>query len=75
MKCFMLPFRKPRTRLFCLCVACLAFFLSAQIVEMPEYHGKKVTCVHAHCTVPRDGRAEGTTTHGYSLGLLSLRSK
>jgi len=43
----MLPSRRLRKCLFCLAVACLVTSLSADIVEVREYHGKKVTCVHS----------------------------
>lgn len=43
----MLPSRRLRASLFCLAFISLVPIVSAQIVEMPEYHGKKVTCVHS----------------------------
>jgi len=43
----MMPPRKWRLCLFVLAVFCVVPSLSADIVEMREYHGKQVTCIHS----------------------------
>jgi hypothetical protein len=43
----MLPSRRLRACLFCFGVACVVPSLSADIAEVREYHGKKVTCLHS----------------------------
>lgn len=43
----MLPSQKWRFWLFALAVTCVVPSLSADIAEVREYHGKKVTCLHS----------------------------
>ena len=47
MAAVMLPRRKWRLLVFASAVICVVPSLSAVIVEVREYHGKKVTCVHS----------------------------
>jgi len=59
----MLAWRKWRTGLFTLAVACVVPFLSAELVEFREYHGRQIQCVHSGI---RRSSEKTCGTYGYA---------